>query len=143
MMERALASMGDLYASAIGTTVLQSKEIFEMPERFAGELCLFGMREGVADGPAMRAVFGKLGDVTSVDLAAAPPIVRFTTHDAARRAAEEADYASICEGVSTRHNQRPYEDRGWCTFEENVSGELEARLSAAWQFAAMEKFLPG
>ena len=128
MMTRALDCMGDLYASAIGTTVLQSREIFEMPERFAGELCLFSVHAGIEE-VAVRRFFSKFGAVTSVDFAATPPIVRFATHDAARRAAEEADHANICAGVSTRYNQRAYEDRGWCTFEDNVSGELEARLS--------------
>ena len=39
---RALAVMGDLYASAVGTTVLQLKEIPPRPADFDGILCLFG-----------------------------------------------------------------------------------------------------
>ena len=128
MMKRALACMGDLYASAIGTTVLQSKDIFQMPETFEGALCLFGVHAGV-DEAAVRAVVHKFGESVTVDLGATPPIVRFATHAAALRAKEDAELASICEGVDMRYNQRPYDGRGWCTFEGEVSCELEARLS--------------
>ena len=43
--------MGDLYASAIGTTVLQLKEIPPRPKKFDGVICLF--REGT-DAEAAR-----------------------------------------------------------------------------------------
>ena len=40
---RAIEVMGDLYASAIGTTVLQLKEIPPRPSSFDGALCMFGL----------------------------------------------------------------------------------------------------
>ena len=39
----ALEVMGDLYASAIGTTVLQIKEIPDRPAEYDGALALFGV----------------------------------------------------------------------------------------------------
>ena len=40
----ALKVMGDAYASAIGTTVLQLKEIPPRPSHFDGALCLFDLK---------------------------------------------------------------------------------------------------
>ena len=53
----ALKVMGDLYASAIGTTVLQLKAIPPRPPAFDGALCLFGLGEHV-DASAVRAALG-------------------------------------------------------------------------------------
>ena len=39
---RALSVMADVYASAVGTTVLQIKEIPPRPKEYDGALCLFG-----------------------------------------------------------------------------------------------------
>ena len=41
--------MGDLYASAIGTTVLQLKEGPQRPEKFDGALVLFGVQVGESE----------------------------------------------------------------------------------------------
>ena len=41
--EEGIKIMGDLYASAIGTTVLQLKEIPPRPSSFDGALCMFGL----------------------------------------------------------------------------------------------------
>ena len=101
--------MGDLYSSAIGTTVLQSKELFSRPMEFEGELCLFGMRDGVSESAVRRAFLG----CESVDLKATPPIVRYATHAAALQAIETATLADVCDGVGTRYNERPYDERGW------------------------------
>ena len=46
--------MGDLYASAIGTTVLQLKEIPLRPPELDGKLCLFDLADSV-DERAIRA----------------------------------------------------------------------------------------
>ena len=46
----ALEVMGDLYASAIGTTTLQLKEIPRRPPELDGTLCLFGIQDGVGEG---------------------------------------------------------------------------------------------
>ena len=41
------SQMGDLYASAIGTRVLQLKEIPQRPAKYDGMLCLFELVKGV------------------------------------------------------------------------------------------------
>ena len=51
---RSLEVMSDLYASAIGTTTLQLKEIPPRPKEFDGAMCLFGVAAGVDDA-AVRA----------------------------------------------------------------------------------------
>ena len=52
LFKSALAVMGDLYASAIGTTVLQLKEIPPRPAEFDGVVCLFDLQAGRAAGVA-------------------------------------------------------------------------------------------
>jgi len=69
--------MADVYASAVGTTVLQIKEVPERPIEFQGE-----------------------------------------------------------------YNPRPYDERGWCVFEDAVSGELLARLEAFPRMAEALGTLP-
>ena len=39
--------MGDLYASAVGTTILQLKEIPPRPEDYVGQICLFGSKKAM------------------------------------------------------------------------------------------------
>ena len=77
--------MGDVYASVIGTTVLQLKEIPDRPIEYDGVLCLFGVRDGV-DEAAIRSALEPFGEITSVEVEAdpTPTIVHFTTHEAAR-----------------------------------------------------------
>ena len=151
--------MGDLYASAIGTTVLQIKEIPPRPKEYDGVLCLFGLK---ADEDVVRAALQAYGAILGCDLSAEPAIVRFQTHDAAlavRRKAEAA--AAVCQtpeeatatvtaalglacaGADTRYNERSYDGRegevgreddtgrGWCTFESAASSELSVRLQAS------------
>ena len=135
---RAIAVMGDLYASAIGTTVLQLKEIPPRPEEYDGALCLFGLAENV-DASAVRAALGSHGEITSCELNQNPPLVRFATHEAAlavrRRAAaavarfhaaatavEQDSDAGVrkamkealglaCDGADTLYNERSYDGR--------------------------------
>ena len=52
--DRALERMGDLYASAIGTTVLQLKEIPSRPKEYDGALCLFDLAAGVDEAAPRR-----------------------------------------------------------------------------------------
>ena len=57
---RSLQVMADLYASAVGTTVLQLKEIPQRPRSYDGALCLFELEHG-ADGTRIRAAFAPFG----------------------------------------------------------------------------------
>jgi len=110
--------MGDVYASAVGTTVLQIKEIPLLPQEFDGVLCLFGLKAGVDEAAVRQALSG--GDLSaefeSCDLAfeSAYGVVRFTTHVAALRAKAANTFSELCGGVDTRYNERSYDARGWC-----------------------------
>ena len=112
--KRALRVMGDVYASAVGTTVLQLKEIPPRDaDRFDGALCLFGLK-AEKDEAAVLQVFHQFGEV-KCDLTLQPPVVRFTTHAAALEAlAAHMSWSCLCEGVDTQYNERAYDTRGWC-----------------------------
>ena len=141
--KRGLGVMGHIYASAIGTTVLQLKELPLRPPEYDGKLCLFDLAPGV-DGAAIKAALVAYGDIVSCTLGRFPPAtVCFTTHAAAQAAKRAAaQLAHISGGVDTLFNERSYdgrhgeagldddEGRGWCVFESAVSGELILRLSA-------------
>ena len=108
--EKAIGVMGDLYASAIGTTILQIKEIPERPADFHGALCLFTLAEGV-DESKIRAELEHFGSIQDCKLGGWPSaIVYFSTHEAAV-AAKRAAPLSICEGVDTLYNERSYDGR--------------------------------
>ena len=104
--------MGHLYASAIGTTVLQLKEIPPRPAEFDGALCLFDLAEGV-DEPVIRARLQGFGQITSVAFGTFPPaVVRFSTHEVAlavKRAA--AELTGLCGGIDTLYNEQSYDGR--------------------------------
>ena len=116
-------------ASAIGTTVLQIKEIPPRPAEFDGKLCLFGVAEGVGE-VQVREALGAFGDIVSYEAGAGatPAIVRFSKHDAAVCAVKHAasELTGICDAVDTLYNERSYDGRtgeeglrddngrGWC-----------------------------
>ena len=107
---RAIEVMGDLYASAIGTTVLQLREIPERPAEFHGALCLFNLAEGV-DETKMKEVLEVFGTIEDCKIGGWPSaVVRFSTHEAAL-AAKRAAPLSICDGVDTLYNERSYDGR--------------------------------
>ena len=115
-------------ASAIGTTVLQIKEIPERPAEFDGAICLFGLAQGVGESEICEWLQA-FGVIVSYEAGAGstPAIVRFSTHAsavAAKRAASEL--VSLCAGIDTLYNERSYDGRtgdegmdddngrGWC-----------------------------
>ena len=104
--------MGDVYASAVGTTVLQLKEIPLRPQIFDGALCLFDLKPGV-DEAAVRLALSRFGEIKSVNLAVSPPVVRFTTHAAALHVTAFT-FSELCGGVDMQYNGRSYDGRGWC-----------------------------
>ena len=107
--------MGDVYASAVGTTVLQIKEIPPRPQEFDGALCLFGLKAGVDEAAVRQALSGDLStEFESCDLAfeSTYGVVRFTTHEAALRAKAANTFSELCGGVDTRYNERSYDGRG-------------------------------
>ena len=96
--------------------MLQLREIPTRPSIYDGALCLFELAADV-DEAAIRAALEAFGDVVKVDIEAGgspAAIVHFTTHEAAVRAKQsEAQLAHIADGIDTRYNERPYDDRGW------------------------------
>jgi len=75
----ALKAMGGVYASAVGTTVLQIKEIPRRPQGFDGALCLFGLAAD-ADEASIRKGLEEFGEITSCvvasrDLGHVPTVV--------------------------------------------------------------------
>ena len=118
--------MADVYASAVGTTVLQLKEIPPRPKDHDGALCLFGLFDG-ADEVAIRAALDIFGDIKTVELTGGMAIVRFTSHAAALKAKQAPPPNWLCEALDLLYNERSYDGRskgdggrskddgrGWC-----------------------------
>lgn len=106
--------MGDLYASAIGTCVLQLKEIPQRPAEYDGVLCFFDL-EGDIDEASIRDAVKTYGEIISVTVDAQswpPATVRFSTHEAARSARRDAEELKhIAGGMDTLYNERSYDGR--------------------------------
>ena len=117
--KQALQVMGQLYASAVATMVLQIKEIPPRPADFDGKLCLFGVADVVDEGK-IRAAFEGFGEIKAVYDRRRPPMerqgevcVHFTTHDAVTSAIAKGIVPGVCGGIDELYNQRPYDNRGW------------------------------
>ena len=104
---RGLEVMGDLYASAVGSTVLQLKEIPPRPAEYDGKLALFGVGadEGLHESLPPGARCEKVGGMT---------VVSFPTHEEALAFKGSSAWEALCEGIDTLYNERPYDERGWC-----------------------------
>jgi len=148
--------INSLYGSAIGTTVLQLKELPPRPREYDGKLCLFNVAPGV-DEAAIEAALVPYGDIVSCTLGktARSASVCFATQAAAQAAKRaKAQLVHIAGGVDTLFNERSYdgrhgeagfdddEGRGWCIFESEVSGELILRLSVVPRLKAELDKLP-
>ena len=117
--------MADVYASAVGTTVLQLKEIPLRPTEFDGAVCLFGLKPEKNDEAAIREALNRFGTIKGIELNRDPAVVRFTTHEAALQAEKEG-LPELCGGIGTLYNERSYDGRkseanrsdddgrGWC-----------------------------
>ena len=108
--------MADVYASAVGTTVLQIKEIPPRPARFDGAICLFELQTGMSKAAvraAIREVFAPFGSIVNFELDCDPAVVRFSTHDAALKA--KAKYSEgvpdLFSGLDMQYNERSYNGR--------------------------------
>ena len=112
--------MGYMYSSAIGTVVLQVREVPPRPASYDGALCLFGLKDG-ADEPMIKAALGSIGQILSCEIGEAgsfpPAIVRFATHDMALAVKRifagdpPAELLSLCKGVDTLYNEHSYDGR--------------------------------
>ena len=100
--------MGDLYASAVGTTTLQLKEIPPRPPTFDGVVCLGELSSGV-DGQAVRRHFDGVANCYLDERLA---LVFFISHEAACVAVAQGP-GWLAAWASLRYNERAYDDRGW------------------------------
>ena len=153
---------GDLYASAVGTTVRQLKEIPPRPAEFDGALCVFLLRDKDwkvqdVDEATLRAAFGKYGEITRCELTGelrdnqGGVLVWFATHEAALAARRAGPIEGVCSGVDTLYNERSYDGRkgeegrddddgrGWCASCEMFCEECDgaymcASVSAVWPY---------
>jgi len=93
--------INSLYGSAIGTTVLQLKELPPRPREYDGKLCLFDVAPSI-DEAAIKAALVPYGDIVSCTLGktARPAIVCFATHAAAQAAKRAGAGASTGGGSS-------------------------------------------
>ena len=119
MFKKALPPMNQTYASAVGTTVLQARDIPPMPASFRGLLCLFGVRDDV-DEAAVRAALARFGTIVEVVDRRAPPLeragemsVRFTSHQAVLDVIAAEMTTDLWKGLAALYNDRPYDGRGW------------------------------
>ena len=109
--------MADVYASAVGTTTLQLKEIPPRPAEFDGALCLFGLKPGMDEAAIRRALKG-FGEITRCELRRDPAVVYFAIHASALKA-KEAELPDLCDGMDMLYNERSYDGssdddgRGW------------------------------
>ena len=106
--------MNQLYASAIGTTVLQIKEIPPRPKEFDGVLCLFGVADDASEA-AIRSELSVYGDIVRV---VPRPVhkqmaVHFTTHEAVEKVIAAKLVSHLWKGLGALYNNRPYDERGW------------------------------
>jgi hypothetical protein len=122
---RAISVMGDMYASAVGTTVLQLKEIPTRPEEFDGALALFDLRKD-ATKETIESEFEtwqtKCGREGLVKVTFEPPgswppaVVRYDSHETALAVLKEFQSLSesdqklaVCGGLDTLYNDRSYD----------------------------------
>ena len=153
---RSIDVMGDLYASAVGTTLLKIEEIPPRPAEFDGAVALYGVADD-ADESRVRIALRTYGAIDSVELSDPPggtSVVRFSSHTSALAATRGSAVTGLCAGVGLLYNERSYagrqgeagrEDdtgRGWCCFEASISGELISRLVAYPKMRRVLEALP-
>ena len=110
--KRALKVMGDLYASAVATTVLQLKEIEPRPAEYDGMLCLGELTES-ANENAVGVIFSPFGTIINFEPGTNPARLTFSEHASAVHAAAADTPNSICSFVCVTWNDRAYTNRGW------------------------------
>lgn len=108
--------MGDLYASAIGTTTLQIKEIPPRPQAYNGLLSLDILAEDADESTIRSGLVGSgvvaADEIKSCEVTKRSATVRMATHEAALRIKRAAArLTDLCEGIDTVYNERSYDGR--------------------------------
>jgi hypothetical protein len=120
--------MGDLYASAIATTVLQLRAIPPRPSSYDSTVCLYGLSTTV-EAAQVEDTLSRFGTIDMCELAGAGrAIVRFVTRAAAEGALAEGAVEGIYTAIEFQYNERPYADRGYIA----RSSMPHTRCEALW-----------
>ena len=158
-----LSVMATLYASALGTTVIQLKEIPARPPSAVGKVHLCDVQRKNCTKDKVSSMYGKFGNVESVTILAdgvpiasnqdsecalLDAIVAFDGKEAATKSFSTAPSAlgfGKQAWIVDAYNMRPYQQRGWCILEQSVSLEflgratVGARLSELMHSSARSK----
>ena len=121
--------MGDLYSSALGTTVIRHRALPARPANLDGMVAVLVEAGGALDGAGGEAELKRtlgLQDDERATFEEGRWLVRFASHARAEAAVAEAGSPST---FFTLHNGQPYDQRGWTTFESAVSTEALARVA--------------
>ena len=131
-------------ASAIGTCVLQLKEIPPRPKELDGAISLWNVKDDLVEAD-IRLALDEFGVIVRCEIGnRRPVVVQFERHESAVAAKAAAPrLGRVCAAIDTLYNERSYDGgsggaegregdggRGWCCFEDAVSSELVVRLSA-------------
>ena len=135
LMKAALGIMADLYASPLGTAVVQIKEIPRRPASLDGSVLILSQGIELDEGH-LSDVLATFGRIRSVEVLS--PIearAKFERHEDAERCAAMAD--GRVGAVMMEYSGRPYDERGWCILEESVAceGPLRAQRHAGTRHA--------
>ena len=106
--------MGDLYASALATTVLRLEELPSKPPSWDGAVCLFDLVKGVGETEIKEAL-APFGTIVRYEERDWPPVVvTFASHESAVAAVRAAPRLKhIAGGLDDLFNDRAYDERGW------------------------------
>ena len=128
----ALNVMGDVYSSALGTTVIRHRGIPARPAHLDGVVAVLVEAGGVLDGAGGEAELKRtlgLQDGEGATFEEGRWLVRFASHARAEAAVlAGAGEAAGAAAIFTFHNGRTYDERGWTTFESAVSTEALANV---------------
>ena len=129
---KGLGSMGKLYASVTGTTVIQIKSVPARPAEMEGRLSIRKLAENV-EQEQLQAALSAHGDVRWCKLqrgATGSAEVQYATHADAEGVIRARKVALLTQAVIFEaYNSRRYEERGWCCFEEGLAQVVVAHLA--------------
>lgn len=130
--KQALKIMADVYASPLGTMVLQIKQIPPRPAELNGRVLACELASAVNDAD-LRSALGAFGPIEECSrrLDSEVAHVKFASHEhASAAAAHGSSWPRLGERafVCMQYNERPYAHRGWCVAEEVFSTECLLRV---------------
>ena len=125
--------MGDVYSSALGTTVVRHRRVPARPAHLDGRVAVLVEAGGVLDGAGgeseLKRALGLSDDEGATFEEEARWLVRFTSHERAEAAVAGVGKVAGAAAIFTFYNSRSYDERGWTTFESAVSTEVLARAA--------------